>query len=567
VKHPFLLLPAIVVLLIIDSSAWCQSETVPVGHPVYQFLKRMEVKGAIVRFHDSVLPISRSRVASFLVDVRKNNSADLSDAEKGFLRDFLREFAFDISGSLDGYASLIDSIAPDRYTLFDDTERFLFVHADSILSAFVNGLLVLDVRGIRGDALGNTSSEFAQFGFRVRGTLLGSLGIMAQATNAQLWGSRDLLLRDPLIGQSFVLQQQGTRNFDFTEGYVRYDGDVVSIELGRERILWGTGYDQKMVLAGNVRTFDFIRAGIEYKSLQYTFLHGWLLGRPGQREFTLPFDTTAVFVEPSVADKYFAGHRLEFSFPHVLDVGAQEMVVYSNRGIDLAYLNPFLLVESAQRSREERDNVQWAFDVQVHAINGIELSGTMLFDDINFSEIFTNAWRNRFGFQVGAYAADPLSIRNTSFTMEYTRIEPFVFSHDRSREGDFGSLGVLLGPRIGPNADSWFSRIDVLPARNLILSFAVAVERRGENVVDSAGVLLRNVGGNFLQPHRAMDSPTKRFLDGILVKTTHLWLTGSWEFANKLWLDGMYEFIHERNTVAATVNSDHLLGCRVRIEW
>jgi len=564
VKHSFLL--TVTLLLFITVSLFGQAETVPVGHPVYQFLKRMEVRGYIVRFHDAVLPVSRSRVAAFLVDLCQKRD-QLSEAEEEFLREFLREFGFDITGSLDGYTALIDSVSPERYSLSDNRERFLYARADSMLSVFASGLLLFDARGIRGDDLGTTSSEFIQFGFRVRGTLLGNLGIMAQATNAQLWGSRPLLLKDPRISQSYVVQQEGARNFDFAEGYARYDAHGVSVELGRERVLWGTGYDQKMVLAGNVRTFDFIRAGIEYRSLQYTFLHGWLLGRPGHLEFRLPFDTAAVFVEPTAANKYFAGHRLEFSFPGLLDIGAQEMVVYSNRGVDLAYLNPFLLIESAQRSREERDNVQWAFDVQVHAITGVELSGTLLFDDFNFSELFTNAWRNRFGFQLGAYAVDPLSIRNTSLVLEYTRIEPFVFSHDRSREGDFGSLGVLLGPRIGPNADSWFGRIDVLPEWNLILSFAVALERRGENVVDATGVLIRNVGGDFLQPHRATDSPTKKFLDGIVFNTTRVRFTGSWEAAHQLWVEGVYEFTREKNRATAASTTDHLFGCSVRMEW
>jgi Capsule assembly protein Wzi len=557
---------ALLILLLIpvlSTQLLGQAETVPVGHPVYRFLKRMEVRSLIQRYHDAVLPLSRQQVATFLTTLR--DSSSLSSTEQEVLSDFLHEFGYDIHQTLEGYASLLSSAAPDRYTP-GRAERFLYVEADSNVSVFGNALLAVDARGIGGDALGSQNAEYVQFGFAVRGTILKHIGFAGRATNAQAWGSHDLLLRDPALAQSYVLQVEGKKNFDFTEGYVRYDGGIVSAELGREKILWGTGYDQKLVLSGNVRTFDFIRADLEYKSLTYTFIHAWLLGRRSDLSFSPAFDSTTTFVEPVLADKYFAAHRLEFSFPGLLDVGAQEMVVYSNRSVDLAYLNPFLLIESAQRSRDERDNVQWAFDVRLHTFRGIELTGAILFDDINFPELFTDAWRDRFAFQGGLFAADPFSIPNTSVTLEYTRVEPYVYSHDRSREDDYGSRGVLLGPRIGPNADAWFGRIDVTPLRNVSLALAVSMERHGENVVDATGTLIRNVGGDFLIPHRSTDSPTKTFLDGLLVRTTRLQVLGTWEVANQIWLDLSYELEHERNTATGARNTNQTVAVTMRVE-
>ena len=50
---------AVVLSLTLACSAIAQVETVPANHPVYIFLKRMEVKGLIDRYHDAILPISR----------------------------------------------------------------------------------------------------------------------------------------------------------------------------------------------------------------------------------------------------------------------------------------------------------------------------------------------------------------------------------------------------------------------------------------------------------------------------------------------------------------------------
>ena len=321
-----------------------------------------------------------------------------------------------------------------------------------------------------------------------------------------------------------------------------------------------------MTLSDNVRVFDFIRADAQYKSLKYTFLHAWLNGTPGTVTFTLPSDTSAHFFEPVAADKYFAAHRLELSFPGLFDVGAQEMVIYSNRSPDLAYLNPITVIESAQRSRGERDNVFWAFDIQTHFLHNLELSATMLFDDIRFTQIFSRGWYNRYAWQAGMYYADAFSIANTNLMVEYTRVEPWVFAHNRSRDDSYTSLGAMLGPRIGPNADAWFIRFDYLPKRNLFFSARVSFERKGENIVDSLGHLIRNVGGDVLQPHRDSDPETKSFLDGMLLRTRRIELLATFEFINQMWFDAIFEFESIQNTSLDTWNDNNTLELRLRME-
>ncbi len=552
-------------------TVFSQVENVPATHPVYTFLKRMEVRGLIVQYHDAVLPLGRSEVASFLVHLQ-SYSEKLSDAERHLLRKYAREFQYDATGSTSGFHSLISS---DEATFggaleqeLADREKFLFAETDSMFSVFVNGLLTFDTRRGWTSTDRNETATYIQFGVRARSTIANHLGLYLQLTNAQFWGSRDLLQQDPVISQSFALGTLDAQNFDFVEGYARYQDGIVSAQIGRERVLWGTSYDQHMTLSENIRTFDFLRTDIQYKSFKYTFLHAWLLGKEKTfLPFVLPSDSAAVFYEPVVADKYFASHRIEFSFPHVLDVGAQEMVVYSNRSPDLAFINPITAIESAQRAREERDNVMWLFDVQTHFIQNIEFQLTLFFDDLHLNEFFDDKWYNRYAYQAGVFYANPFGIPNTNLIAEYTRIEPWVFAHNRSRENDYGSGGEVLGPRIGPNADSWFLRADYDPTGNLALSLRVQLIRQGENEVDSTGRLIRNVGGDILQPHRDSDPLYKEFLDGILIKTTRYEFRGTYEFIRQWWFDLQYMLEDTHNAAASNSNTFHTLIGRVRLEF
>jgi hypothetical protein len=553
-----------------ESAALAQAENVPAGHPVYVFLKRMEVKGIISRYHDAILPIGRREVAEFLVSIQEHNSR-LSTAERGWLRDFLSEFQFDINGSTERIHSLIESEEPEFLgaleKTFSDKEKFFYAVTDSQFSLFSNILFDGDMRRITGDDLGDQHAEYLQLGFRARGTVTGHLGYYFQFSNAQFWGSRDLLSRDPHISQSFSLQTSDARNFDFTEGYGRYDGKFFSVQLGRERLLWGNGFDQKLMVSDNARVFDFVRVDAQYKAFKYTFIHGWLLGNSSTIYFRIPQDTTYSFSEPTVADKFFAAHRFELSFPRLFDIAFEEMYMYSNRSVDLAYLNPFVLLESVQRARGERDNGQWAFDIQTHFIPSLELHGTLLFDDIHIPGIFSNKWYDLHAWQAGGVWADPLGVANITLFLDYTRIEPWVYSHERSRDNNFTNNGVILGPPIGPNADSWAAKIEWLPLRNLYLSGTVVKTREGENIYDSGGQLIKNAGGDPLVAHRGTDPETKVFLDGARTDTYRARFVAHYEPINQLWVTAAYDYDRTDNLFISTKGVNHTMYLHLRWEF
>lgn len=552
--------------------ALAQVENVPVNHPVYLFLKRLEVKGLLRRYQDAVLPLARDHVANYLGEL-EGRRGELTTVEQQLLDEYRIEFEYDITRQTQNLHSLIDSreetFGGTLREFMSEKEKFLYCYADSSVSFFVDGLLTIDARRSRGDALGSEGAAFVQAGGRLRGTLHDHLGFYLQGTNAQFWGSREVLRRDKYIGREYTLDVMDAQNFDHVEGYVRFSSGIVSAQVGRERVLWGTGYGDKLVLSDNVRQFDFIRAEAEYKSFKYTFLHAWLLGKRSTVLTWLPSDPSYTFVEPVNADKYFAAHRFGLSFPSVVDVGFQEMVIYSNRSPDLAYLNPVTLIESAQRAREERDNVLWAFDARTRFMKNLEVHAAVMLDDLNFPRWGTGSVQNKNAFQVGALAVDPFGVENTSWFVEYTRIEPYMFSHQRSRDDDYGSGGRILGHHIGPNSDSWFFRLDWQVTRSLITSARYEFQREGNNIYDLvADTLVKNVGGDFQQPHRSGKDPdSKEFLGGDLVKTHRVQFLATYELVNEVFLDGRYELIARRESLNGSRLVDHDFGIALRVDF
>lgn len=529
----------------LPASAFSQAENVPAHDPVMSFLKTMEVKGILRSYDDVVLPISRASVARYLTIIDASRDR-LSGVERERLDDLLSEYQYEIAGSVARFDALL-SASGDRIDsvgtgIRPGRERVAVLHADSVVTLFANALVSLDTRHVSGDVQGVLGTHYLEVGLRARGTLLGRLGYSFRMTNAQFWGSRDLLYLDERIAQSHALGVGNIQNFDFAEGSVRYDAGFLSAQIGRDRVLWGNSvFGEKMVLSDHPRAFDHLRADLSYGVFRYTFLHAWILGSESRVFFMIGSDSSTAHSEPVIADKYFAAHRFGLSFPGVIDIGFQEMVVYSNRSVDLAYLTPLSLIESTQRSRGERDNVMWVFDLKTRFIPNIQLTGTILYDDINVPDMFSDLWTDRYAWQVGAQWADPFTIPNTCLLVEYTRVEPYVFSHGRSRDNNFTSLGRILGPAVGPNGDAWQFGVSVVPRWNLSISGSVLLGRHGLNHVNPwTGELDKNFGADPLIPHRNEDPERKVFLAGTLQKTMRLDLSVRWEPMNGVWWEGLY---------------------------
>lgn len=565
-----LLLRRLSYILIVASTAFGQVENVPVSNPVYDFLKRMEIRGVLERYHDNILPLSRSDVAEHLKSVRKQSSR-LSGVETSILEDLETEFQLELFGDTPRTYELFDNGIPSAGRaiggLLSDDEKHVYAYRDTNVTFFMDGLLTIDARRSTGDALGGKNAAFAQFGARIRGTVGENIGVYFQGTNAQFWGTRSVLERDRQISQAYTLRVMDAQNFDVVEGYARYSAGILSLQVGRERLLWGNGYGDQLILSANPRMFDFVRADAQYKSLKYTFLHGWLLGSKTTLAVRHPEDSLSVDQEPIVSDKFVGAHRIEWSAGSSIDLGFQEIAIYSNRSVDLAYLNPITLIESAQRAREERDNVLWAFDAQARPLRNVEIHGTLFLDDLHFGKIFSSAWQNRYALQAGVMVADPLSLRNLSLFAEYTRIEPFTFSHGRSRDNQYTSLDRPLGHHIGPNADSWYLRADFSPSRRIRWKVAFELQREGENQFDARGKLIRNVGGDVNVWHRRTDPADKEFLGGDLLTRKRFSSFLTFEPVNEIFLDLRYELTTRRIVPPDATSTDHDFGMALRVDF
>jgi hypothetical protein len=525
---------AIVCTIISVIGGRAQVELVPAGHRVYEFIHRMQVRGIMTEAYTvSALPYDRKEVARFLGMLLPKRDL-LSPAENSYLDNFLSEFSYELGLSRDERLSLYSTGAAG---LFRNKQKYLFRYEDTDAVLSVHLLLAGEPQRwkLRDDNPLGTS--LWHLGGGLSGSFGGWLGFSLFAENGYVAGSREAALQNIKVRRTYKITEPDSRFFDETSGYIRIRNDWGNVIVGRNRIIYGSGRrDAALQFSDYSPEMDYLGMQLTYKGFSYHYFHGWLLGDP-----FLMFNPVYGY-DRYVPDKYVSYHRFGFStLRNRLNIAFSEIIVYGERGIELAYLNPFIFFKSAEHSLLDRDKAMLGFEIRGIPVRSLELFGEILIDDLAFNKLGTDSYSNQFAFRLGGSAVPELFVQNALVSIDYTKILPYVYTHRLDRNA-FTHNGFPLGDPAGPNSDSWNLRW------KQILSGTVAVEgyarmiRKGHNITDEEGIILRNVGGDIRQGYRLGDSESVRFLDGNVEKTGYLGVLAEYEPVRQFFIRGGVEY-------------------------
>ena len=199
--------------------------------------------------------------------------------------------------------------------------------------------------------------------------------------------------------------------------------------------------------------------------------------------------------------KWIAAHRLEYTPAHWLLLSVSEAVIWGERGLDAAYLNPLYFLYSAQHDGGDRDNVVMSGDFVARLpFRGI-FYGALLIDDMKISKLGKGDAGNKLGFLTGVFSTD-LFLDGLDVGIEYTRLEPYVYSHFYPINR-FSNWNSSLGADLQPNSDRLELTLLYRPTFDITLNLSSALNRHG------------SLGGSVEEslPHSGLHSV--HFLDGI----------------------------------------------------
>ena len=547
--------------LLLISYLFSQQENVPLDHQVYIFLKEMKVKNLPVNIHDDNPNMSRAEIRKNLERI-DSLSNELSTTENKLLKKFQNEFYDDLADSTNTYQFFGDQAGFSKKgsDFLSDKIKYVYAYRGEGANYFLN-VMGRIMYGQNFKPYINNSWLY-DIGFRFRGTLFEKLGYSLTVQKGGVSGSQDFApTLDPRLKYNFkyVENIENISNYDFTEGYLRYYTEPVkdmslAFQIGREKIKFGYGYESKLVLSGDHPLLDFFRMNFNYGIFSFTSLHASTVG-----EFNV--DRSQNFT------KLIALNRFKLHFKDLFDFGLGENVVYSGRGIDLAYLNPFAFYKYEEMSLQDRDNGALWLDLQTNCFKNIEFQVTYFLDDNPLGNLqdFSN-YINKTGYQIGVFWYSPFSISDLSFVFEYTRIRPYVYSHINPKN-TYTAWGQLLGHRIGPNSDEIFTRVAYNFNERIRLSFDYQYIRHGQNIYDSQRNLVFNAGGDAFVAHRDIVDPIRiDFLDGERINQNIFTFNVRYEPFRNFIFDLFYRGIMNKNISRDVTNNSSYGYLRLMFE-
>ncbi|MEW6750557.1 MAG: capsule assembly Wzi family protein [Candidatus Latescibacterota bacterium] len=497
---------------------------VPLDHWCYGFLERMEALGAVHRLGDGIRPFSRTEIAQALSQVRGQALGEglLTRIDRERLRQLESEFAAELA-QLRGGAPAGEPAAAWPGRLPGRQPLLRYVHDQGEVLADVAFHQQTD----RFAGYGRSRAEVVYrtgLGGALRGSLLGGrVGFSSTFLQTSEQGTRTYRLRDDVLEPQVELPQLKGSRADYHQGRadVALSLDWLDVDVGKDQALWGPGPTDNLGLSANAPAFDLVRLQVRLGALKAASIAGGLRPCPDRPDSPVCEDTGDLEATYLVngqrrtleREKHLAAHRLEASVTDWLDLGFEEMVIYGDRGPELAYLNPVMFYWAAQSYLGDKDNALMGIDFDLHPGHGLRLYGAYVVDDLRKARIFSNDYANKFSLQAGFRWADPPGLRDTDLWLEYVRLEPWLYTH-KFPINHFTHFDAPLGHALGPNSDRWLIRLAHRLHPGLEAAAQLSRTRHGDNLLLPDGGV-QNVGGDLHLGWRPGDpNEAKEFLAG-----------------------------------------------------
>ena len=347
---------------------------------------------------------------------------------------------------------------------------------------------------------------------------------------------------------------------EFKRVYLRFPISKFEVLIGRHPIFWGTGFRGAVGISDNSPPFDLV------------LLTG-VFGKIKGTAFAAQLDQIWHDQTPRryLANRYMAGHRIDYQVNDRLELGISELVVYGGdaQDVEWRYLNPILPYYASQFNADTDDNVMVVFEGAIRPIDGLRLYAECLLDDIQYAnggDPNAFAWLAGLewnGLQSDASAAERSNLSRPWYAhglhnsrlgirAEYARVNRWAYTH-LVEENQFTHFGSMVGHRVGTDADTFYLEGGYLVNVDSRVTLFYEWERQGE-----ASVADR---------YRGEDYSTIPFPSGVVERRDGFGIRLVYEPRRAWQCDFAYQYVFTRNKNHQKGNNQHSNELEFRLRY
>ncbi len=447
---------------------------------LYEFLDELASE-QIISLNTSVKPYSRELIYSKLTEAQ-SASASLSARQRDELRFYLRAFTLE-AGSNARQPGDIDLIRESEKASVSLYPTGIF-YRDSIFS-----LGVTPVLGLQYFSNANDSWYHRYHGVSAFGSIGENVGFYVSL--------RDNHESLPLSSEHFLTDRYGVPakrsgngvDYSETRGGLTVGWNWGSIGLVKEHFAWGSGYAGTNIFSGRFPSPGQITLHLTpVEWFEFNYVHAWLVSEV--IDSSRSFRTDDGVYREVFHDKYMAANLYTFKPWQALHVSFGNSIIYSDIGVQAAYLVPFLFYKSVDHTlnsaaNKTGQNAQMFIDVSSRQIRHLNLYATIFFDELNTRRFTEGDDNNFFSLKAGARLSN-WPLKDVMVTAEYTRTNPMTYKHNLATT-TFETNRYVLGHYLRDNADQLHASVIVRPFRGVRVLAAITKDRCGPDITYVSG--------------------------------------------------------------------------------
>jgi hypothetical protein len=255
----------------------------------------------------------------------------------------------------------------------------------------------------------------------------------------------------------------GVRSSDLPYGGIRYTAGPIDMETAIDKLRSGPSQFFPLTLSGEAPPVTYFRGTLDLDVITYTHIIGALKVQKDKRKY--------LFMHRLATDLW--KKRLHFGINEVIIYGntttdephsdtdlVAEEYMQDDRGLEWVYCIPFLPFKFVEHYAGDRDNAAVSFDLTLKYPQQWSWYLEFFLDDMLAPwKLLSDDWGNKWGLTVGASYFGQFAGRDLTVQAEYSRVEPWVYTHFSGGSHRYSHFNTGLGSPLGPNSQGAVGRV------------------------------------------------------------------------------------------------------------
>jgi hypothetical protein len=440
---------------------------------VYEFLDEL-ANDQVIDLHSAIKPYSRIFIAEKLKEASSKQGL-LDKRQKAELEFYLLDFSKELKGfeTIDFIGKNLISKTGVPFKKRTD----LFYYKDSLFTFTAN--LVL---GISYFSNKNGTNYHRWNGAEAYANIGRHWGIYASLRDnheSELFALSNYLTLQQ--GGTYKIEMDGGGDYEAMKGGISYSWNWGSIGIIQDNISWGNNYHGSNIISNRAPSFPMIKLhAAPVKWFDFNYIHGWLSSDVIDSLRTYSYGSGNRLVYHA---KFIAANMFTFTPFKRLDLSFGNSIIYSDMGVNPAYLIPVMFFKAIDHSQDAMNNfagqnAQMFFDISSRQIRHLHLYSSFFVDEINIGNMWDKNKQSNFISVKGGFALSDLPLQNITLIGEYTHTNPIAYKHFIPTT-TFETNLYNMGHYLRDNAEEYFVALNYSPIRGLSTQASYTFAQKG----------------------------------------------------------------------------------------